>query len=237
MSHPYPFPLSIWFVSDINSFLIPFLSYFVNHIPFVAHCQTLPWNNDRWCPLLHTYLAMPQCTQRIQTHLSRRRLPAWVQQSLRRSWWYLLQAWRASILLQICFGLGGCYVSLHEALFFRQWENKPEEVLGRPEFLKKKKKRKNDPQVPNAAGTSYYSCHLSPKLFIEKTCSFNISPALVAMCFPESMQDLQLVKVSNLVWKGRSLAAWGPCIALGWTSTFQEILMPRSPMRHQQRNG
>lgn len=65
--------LPIWFVSDINSFLIPFLSYFVNHIPFVAHCQTLPWNHDRWCPLLHTYLAMPRCTQRIQTHLSRQK--------------------------------------------------------------------------------------------------------------------------------------------------------------------
>lgn len=34
--------LPIRFVSDINSFLIPLLSYFVNHIPFVAHCQTLP---------------------------------------------------------------------------------------------------------------------------------------------------------------------------------------------------
>lgn len=154
--------LSIWFVSDINSFLIPFLSYFVNHISFVAHCQTLPWNHDRWCPLLHTYLAMPQCTQRIQTHLSGRSLPAWMQQSLRKSWWYLLWAWRASILLQICSGFGVCYVSFHGAPFFRHWENKPGEVLEGPEFFKKRIKANPRCQMMIfllPAETNHHSCH------------------------------------------------------------------------------
>lgn len=237
MSHLYPFPLSIWFVNDINSFLILFLSYFVNHIPFVAHCQTLPWNHDRWCPLLHTYLAMPQCTQRIQTHLSGRSLPAGMQQSLRRSWWYLLQAWRASFLLQICLVWVAAmynFIGLHFS---------DTEKINQESYLEGQNSlNRNKNKPPGAKFCFSYSQQGQITIPVTQTLypedlRVNISPALVATCFPESMQDLQPVNVSNLVWKCRSLGAWGPCIALGWTSAFQEILMPRSPMSHQQRNG
>lgn len=110
----------------------------------------LPCNHDGWCPLSHTSPVTPRCAQRSQTHLSDRSLPGWMQQSLRKSWLFQLQAWRASLLLQISSVLGVWYASVHGAPFFRWWKNKQgEEGLGRTGFFEKK--TRTNTQVPNVA--------------------------------------------------------------------------------------
>lgn len=88
-----------------------------------------------------------------------------MQQSLRRSWLYLLQAWRASLLLQICSVSGVWYASFHGAPFFRRWKNKQGEELGRTEFFEKQ--TRTNIQVPAVAFTIHNRDKLpfySPKL-------------------------------------------------------------------------
>lgn len=188
----------------------------------------LPCNHDGWCPLLHTSPVMPQCTQGSQTHLSDRSLPGWMQQSLRKSWLYLLQAWRASI----CSVPGVWYASFHGAPFFRQWRNKQGEVLGRTEFFEKK--TRTNTQVPNVAFTIPSRDKLP---FYPPKLSFSsrgfVCEHLLTMCSPECVQhrkDEQLSMERHICWTRpwqHSVLALRP----------QEILLSRNPIGHQQANG